>query len=253
MSSIISKPIATPTVYGSITSFAPTCLSVVKSVSSANYVILDNDGYLYIDVSTGASQRTITFPAVGTNAGRSITITKTDNGAGTILVDTPGAETINGAAQNVIYAQYGYATYYCDGSNWFVRSCWDYVSAVPGGNVTPAASGSSTEIITVAVGQGTWSLCGGGYLTFGTAVANTDFQLRVAPTGSGGGGTAQDTVLLYAPSASVGAATFIGQVGPMKVTLTSVTTEALIGTLRYGTLGSMVFTNSSIIWATRVG
>ena len=96
---------------------------VVKSgvavLTNTNYTITDTDGYGTILVSTGAAQRTIALPAVATNAGRKLTIKKTDNGAGTILIDTPSTETIDGVATATLSTQYEKINLVCDGANWF--------------------------------------------------------------------------------------------------------------------------------------
>jgi len=76
----------------------------VHTVTSANYTILDNDGYTTILVSTGASNRTITLPALASNQARPIRVKKIDNGAGTVIIDGDSAETIDGAASITLYA-----------------------------------------------------------------------------------------------------------------------------------------------------
>jgi hypothetical protein len=119
---------------GLVTSYTPVTKSKVKTVSSANYTVTDSDGYDTILVATGSVDRTITLPAVATNAGRTLTIKKTDAGSGVgggagfrVLIDTPGSETIDGAAQNYLSEQYSYVTLVCDGSNWSVIACCDWL------------------------------------------------------------------------------------------------------------------------------
>jgi hypothetical protein len=114
----------------------------VNSVSSADYTILDTDGYKIIAVSTGASQRTITLPAVANNSGRVIDIIKTDSGAGSVLVDTPSTETINGSAQYTIYKQYGKLRLVSDGSNWFI------LDAIENGTYTPIFTTNNSGVVT---------------------------------------------------------------------------------------------------------
>lgn len=148
---------ATSSAAGIVTTFVPVVLSAIKTVSSANYTILDNDGYSTVLVTTGASQRTITLPAVANNAGREITIKKVDSGAGTVLIDTPGAETVDGSAQNILTAQYSYVTLICDGSNWSVSSVKDYLSSVSG-TVNSAATTAYKEITTLTIQPGVWEV-----------------------------------------------------------------------------------------------
>jgi len=69
-----------------------------KLVSSADYVILDNDNYVYIKVSTGATNRIITLPTLIDNLSRTIIIEKIDSGIGAVILTPEGAETIEGSA-----------------------------------------------------------------------------------------------------------------------------------------------------------
>lgn len=91
---------ATSTVKGLVTSFYPLVVSSVHTVSSADYPILDNDGYYLILVTTGASNRTITLPAVANNKGRKIKIIKADTGAGFVIVSGTGFTTRTIYSQN---------------------------------------------------------------------------------------------------------------------------------------------------------
>lgn len=150
---------ATPTVAGIVTTFVPVVASAIKTVSSANYTILDTDGYDTVLVTTGASQRTITLPAVANNAGRRLVIKKVDSGAGTVLIDTPGAETIDGAAQNLLTAQYSFVELIADGSNWFVSQATDYVqSVIASASKVTVTSGVTTDITSISIGAGSWAI-----------------------------------------------------------------------------------------------
>jgi hypothetical protein len=86
-----------------------------NAVASADYTILDADGYYHILVTTGASNRTITLPAAANNSGRKIFIKKADSGAGQVIL----SGTIEGGATNIIYKQYGYCRLISDGSSWY--------------------------------------------------------------------------------------------------------------------------------------
>lgn len=95
--------------------------SSVKTVSSANYTILDDDTYSHILVTTGASDRTITLPTASDNTDRIIKIQKVDSGTGEVLVSPEGSETLNGLAFDWrITEQYDYVQLISDGSNWLV-------------------------------------------------------------------------------------------------------------------------------------
>lgn len=105
---------------GIVTTFTPTVKSRVNSVSSANYTVLDDDGYETIAVSTGATTRTVTLPTASANTGRKLTITKTDSGAGYITVDGEGAETVNGLTTVSVIFQYDFIEVLCTGSEWLI-------------------------------------------------------------------------------------------------------------------------------------
>ena len=99
-------------------SYRPT----VHSVSSDNYTITDIDGYDLILVTTGADDRTITLPTVADNTDRIIKVMKADSGAGKVILDGEGAETINGDTVRHLVSQYNYVEVVSDGSEWFVLS-----------------------------------------------------------------------------------------------------------------------------------
>ena len=92
------------------------------SVSSADYTVLDNDGYRQIGVSTGATDRTVTLPTAADNDGREITIIKTDSGAGKITIDGEGAETINGSTTATVIFENEAMSVACDGTEWYITS-----------------------------------------------------------------------------------------------------------------------------------
>lgn len=114
-----SASAATASTAGIVTSFVPVIKSSVHTVSSADYTVLDSDGYKRILVSTGATDRTITLPTAADNEGREITIIKTDSGAGNLIVDGEGAELINARASTELFGQYAKVTLFCDGTKWY--------------------------------------------------------------------------------------------------------------------------------------
>lgn len=110
---------ATGSTPGLTTSYDALVADNVHAVSSADYTVLDNDGYRLINVTTGASDRTITLPTAAANEGRQIVVKKVDNGAGRVLVDGEGSETIDGSASTVeIIIEEDAATFHCDGTGW---------------------------------------------------------------------------------------------------------------------------------------
>lgn len=96
-------------------------------VTSANYTILDNDGYGVILVSTGASNRQIMLPVAANNIGRTVYVKKIDTGLGYVNVNAQGLEYIDDIqgmlldpVVNQIQVQWDCYTFYCgNSSTWF--------------------------------------------------------------------------------------------------------------------------------------
>lgn len=113
----------------------------VKIVSSANYTVLDTDGFQWILVSTGASDRTITLPTIADNNGREIVIKKTDAGAGKVIVDGESTESIDGNLTVDLVNRYDAVRVIGDSTNsiwsvaqWYVQSNPYVESATPLGH-----------------------------------------------------------------------------------------------------------------------
>lgn len=100
-----------------VTSWRP-MHSDIHSVSSADYTVLDTDGYYTIEVTTGASNRTITLPTAADNTDRRIVVKKVDSGAGIVIVDGESSETIDGATTHSLYRQYDFVMLHCNGTSW---------------------------------------------------------------------------------------------------------------------------------------
>ncbi len=115
---VVTLRAADQTTNGAVTSFVPVVKSGIKAVSSADYTVLDGDGYQIISVTTAASDRTITLPTAADNTGRTINIKKADSGAGHVIVDGEGSETIDGALTQTLFTIYGRMTIICDGATW---------------------------------------------------------------------------------------------------------------------------------------
>lgn len=77
----------------------------IKQVASANYTILDDDGYSIILVTTGSSDRTINLPAILTNKSRKLKIKKVDSGIGKVIISRNGTDTIETATSLNLYNQ----------------------------------------------------------------------------------------------------------------------------------------------------
>jgi hypothetical protein len=145
LSSLSTSATASSTAQGLVTTFVPTIVSAIKAVASANYTILDNDGYSTILVTTGASNRTITLPTAADNAGREITVCKVDSGAGFVILDGEGSETIDGSTTKTVYFNNGKMHVVCDGVAWFLTS-----PIVETGTYTPTLTGSTNIAATTA-------------------------------------------------------------------------------------------------------
>ena len=87
---------------------------------SADYTILDDDAALHIEVTTGATDKTITLPTLADNIDRILHITKVDAGAGTVIIDGEGAETISGDATRTILFQYTTAQLKAGTTEWLL-------------------------------------------------------------------------------------------------------------------------------------
>ena len=83
---------------------------------SADYTVLDDDDYLHLQVTTGASDVTITLPTLADNVDRAFYVTKVDSGAGEVIIAGEGSETITGEASRTIKFQYTTAQI-TDGAN----------------------------------------------------------------------------------------------------------------------------------------
>jgi len=89
----------------------------VSSLSADTTLTAQNSPSVYLVDATSAVT-TITLPAPA-DVKFPITVKKIDVSANNVTVDTPGSETIDGAADDTIASQYDSVTYVTDGSNWF--------------------------------------------------------------------------------------------------------------------------------------
>jgi hypothetical protein len=100
----------------------------IKIVDQANYTILDNDGYGWVKVTAGASNRTITLPTIADNLNRVLIISKDDDGAGDVVVDGEGAETIAGYSTYSIVDKYENVVLKNNGITWSIISSTSLVN-----------------------------------------------------------------------------------------------------------------------------
>ena len=103
-------------------------MSFIKALPSilsktAAYTVSTNDGdnvQVNTDATSGAV--TITLYAASTNAGKIVTVKKTDSSANAVTIDGNASETIDGATTYPLTTQYNSATLVCTGSEWLVTA-----------------------------------------------------------------------------------------------------------------------------------
>lgn len=108
------------TVSGGVAVTSQSAFTGIKSVSGANYTVLDDDGYDLIEVPNNGTARTVTLPTAADNSGRRLVIQKTGSDSSSVTIDGEGAETVGGFASYTLYAQYDSITIQCDGTLWLV-------------------------------------------------------------------------------------------------------------------------------------
>lgn len=102
--------------YTALDSAASLRLNVVSTSATGSVGVADS-----VTLATsGAGGITLTLPTAVGNTGLQLIIKKVDNGAGAVTVDGNAAETIDGAANYVLPAQYDALTVVSDGANWVV-------------------------------------------------------------------------------------------------------------------------------------
>ena len=87
---------------------------------SADYTITDDDDVQHIQVTTGASDVTITLPTLADNPLRLLYITKVDSGAGEVIIDGEGTETVSGDLTRTIMFQYTTAQLKAGATEWLL-------------------------------------------------------------------------------------------------------------------------------------
>lgn len=92
-------------------------VGAVQSKTAA-YTALTSDSYINCNATSAAFTITL-YTAVG-NAGKTLTITKTDSTFNSVTVDGSGSQTINGALTAALCTQFESITIFSDGANWFI-------------------------------------------------------------------------------------------------------------------------------------
>lgn len=141
-----------------------------ENVPSTNFTPTDIDNIYQINVTTGASDRTITLPTHSANKGRSFIISKVDSGAGKVIVDGEGAETIHGDLTFNIENQRNAIMIYANDTEWEImgynaplwsinsdwRALLNITSSVS--IATPYTTGTFRQfgLLSLTVPAGTW-------------------------------------------------------------------------------------------------
>lgn len=90
---------------------------------TSSYTITDEDKYKTFFYTTGASDVTLTLPAVADNVNREIRAIKVDAGAGDVVISGKvvgtTTQTINGNVTTSVKGQYGVMALKCNSTEWF--------------------------------------------------------------------------------------------------------------------------------------
>lgn len=91
--------------------------SVTRSINASG-AILTTDSVILANSTAGAI--TVSLPPAATATGRVFVVKRVNAGANNVTVDPFGAETIDGAATNVLSAQWAYVRFVSNGTAWFI-------------------------------------------------------------------------------------------------------------------------------------
>ncbi len=145
----------------------------VLTKTDVNYTIAQAD-YGALVLMNPTTSRTATLPAPATVGQGWWCMVKKMNASTSVTVSVArnGSETIDGrSVSDVLTAQYAYAIYMTDGTNWFVMGVSDQIIATSAGltvNVTSITSTQYGNICSATIQPGTWLLSGGVFLNIGT-------------------------------------------------------------------------------------
>lgn len=145
---------------------APRGFESINAVS-ADYTVLDNDGYNTIAVTTSTTNRTVTLPTAADNTGRVLKIVKIDNASGKVIVDGESTEAVGTGTTFDLHIINDYVTLQCNGTKWLVISQRD-ISAWQ--SVTPVFAASTLG--TLAASTASWQRRGSHIFYQGTVTAS---------------------------------------------------------------------------------
>ena len=208
---------------------------------TAAYTVTTNDGdnvHVNVDATSGAV--TITLYATASNAGKIVSVKKTDSGTNAVTIDGNASETIDGALTATLTHQYDEISLTTDGSNWAKVAEVGAFTTVPDGGtglssyavgdlVYASATTTLAKLADVATGQ---VLVSGGVNTapaYSASPSLTSLTLSTAltvPNGGTGVATQQAYGVLVGGTTSTGAMQSITP-GTSGFVLTSAGTGAL--------------------------
>ncbi len=90
---------------------------VRSTAQSTNYTAIAND---IVEMTTGASDKTVTLPPAASNVDAIIHVNKADSGSGKVIVDGNASELINGELTQAILSQHTSLHLYCNGTRWIL-------------------------------------------------------------------------------------------------------------------------------------
>lgn len=166
---IATSPVATASVTGTITTYVPVIKSSTKE-TSIDYIILDDDGFDKILVTTGASNPSIRLPTEVDNAGREIFIKKVDSGAGNTVIRDDAVAIITELGTEDTYIKF-----LCNGTIWEMMDTNDFVNDFSDTGNT-VSNTTDVNIGSVNLEKGVWHVSATFYFNAAVAgTAGTDF------------------------------------------------------------------------------
>ena len=138
---------------------------LVESINtvSANYTILDGDGFTTILVDDTSSDRTITPPTVAANSARVIRIKNISTNGGDVVVDGEGSEEIDGETTLLLNSENDVVVMQSIGASWKIiggRIAQKFQLNILTVNVTSTdADNANLRFINMDIGQ-SYELCG---------------------------------------------------------------------------------------------
>ncbi len=158
------------------------------SAKSADYVVLDGDGFRTIGMTTGAANKTITLPTASANTNRVISFVKLDTAAGALIIDGENSETINDATTVTLPGYLDSIDIICDGTNWKIisdnRRPFKYIE------------GTTYNAVSLVVTSTNWVTTRGWFTPY--QCSNGDWHLKFVVTGNFSSGTNSAFTLNFA-------------------------------------------------------